>query len=213
LRLLVLGASGGIGSWFTRLASQRGHDVTAVVRPRASVDTAGVAVKRGDVTDPTFLREVVAGHDVVVSCLGLRRAGKSPFARLLSPADLTERVTRILIDVMRSADVRRIVIVSAGGVRDSFAHLTWPVKRLVTTANVGVAYRDLAKMEEIVERSGLDWLLVRPVTLTGGEPTGRARLVERYGLFSTIRRADVAEWMLQAIETSSSISERRVLLG
>jgi len=200
MRLLVLGASGGIGRWLVKLGALR-HEVTALVRPGAELDApANVVVRRGDPADAAALAEALAGQDAVLSALGLRRAGKSPWAPLRSPADLTQRVTARLIPAMREQGIGRLAVVSAAGVGESFARCSWPVRKLVSTANVGVAYRDLAAMESVLAASDVDWLAVRPVTLVDGQPTGAARPVERYGLTSTIRRADVAAWMLNAVE-------------
>jgi uncharacterized protein YbjT (DUF2867 family) len=214
LRLLILGASGGIGSWLTSLAAERGHEVTALVRPAADfAPPASVNVVRGDVSEPSVFDTVVPGQDAVLSALGLRRAGRSPSAPLLSPSDLTQRVARQIVEPMRRHGVRRMIVVSAGGVADSFSQLTFPVKRLVSSGNIAVAYRDLAAMEEQLATSGLDWLAVRPVTLTNGRPTGRARAVVKYSLFSTVRRSDVAAWMLRQIERDGPFPARTVMLG
>jgi hypothetical protein len=87
------------------------------------------------------------------------------------------------------------------------------VRHLVRTGNVAVAYRDLAAMETVMEASDLDWLAVRPVTLVNGAPTGCARPVSHYGLTSTVRRADVATWMLTAVERRCPFEDRCILLG
>ena len=214
MRLLVLGASGGCGQWLVRLAAERGHDVTAIVRRDTAIEPhAGVTVRHADVTDPMVLDAAVPAHDAVLSCLGLRRAGRSPWARLQSPPDLTERVTTHLARAMREHEVPRLVAISAGGVGDSRTQLAWPVQRLVDTGNVAVAYRDLARMEAVLAASGLDWCVARPVTLVDGAPTGGARAVSRYGLASTVRRADVAWWMLDVAEREGALDERAVLLG
>jgi putative NADH-flavin reductase len=214
VRLVVIGASGGVGRWVTNLASSEGDTVTAVVRPSSEFTAApGVRVVRGDLTDPAFLEATIAGHDAVVSCVGIRRAGMSPFAKLLSPPDLTTRLASSLARVLDVQDVRRLIVVSAGGVGDSFARLTWPVQQLVSTGNVAVAYQDLAGMEARLAQSSLDWLAVRPVTLVNGAPLGRARPVTRYALTSIVRRADVAAWMLAAARRHDSFIEHTVLLG
>ena len=210
----MLGASGGVGRWVVTLAASEGHAVTAVLRASSQFGgMPGVSLVRGDITDPAFLEGVVAGHDAVVSCVGLRRAGKSPFARLLSPPDLTTRLASSLTRAMENQNVRRLIVISAGGVADSFARLTWPVQQLVEAGNVAVVYRDLAGMEARLAASSLDWLAVRPVTLMNGAPIGRARPVDRYGLTSTIRRADVAAWMLAAAVRHDSFLQHTVLLG
>jgi putative NADH-flavin reductase len=214
VRLVILGASGRVGRWAATIAARAGHTVTAALRPSSQFNPVdGVAVARGDVTDPAFLESVVASHDAVVSCVGLRRAGLSPFAKLLSPPDLTTRLASTVARAMDNQHVRRLIVLSAGGVGDSFERLTWPVQQLVHTGNVAVAYRDLAGMEARLAASSLDWLAVRPVTLMNGSFLGRARPVQKYGLASIVRRADVAAWMIERATQHDSFIEHTVLLG
>ena len=214
MKLLVLGGSGGCGRWLVRLAADQGHHVTAVIRPQTSFEAPpGVGVLRGEVLDADFLRGAVEGVEVVLCALGLRRAGKSPWSALLSPADLMERVAGILVSSMRSGGVSRGVVISAAGVGDSIAQLSRPVRWLVRQGQLRVAYRDLERMEQVLACSGLDILTVRPVTLLDGPPRKQAQEVERYGLTSTVRRSEVADWMLSAAERPDRFSKRAVLLG
>lgn len=214
MRVLVLGASGGCGRWVARLAAERGHDVTALVRQDTPyAPPSGVQVQRGEALDAEVLQEAVAGHDVVFSCLGLKRSSRSLWAKLLSPPDLVSRVIRQLATIMPEHGVRRLVVISAAGVGSSRTKATWPVRRLISLGNVAVGYSDLERMESELGETELDWLAVRPVTLVGGEPTGRAGPVDRYALFSTIRRADVAGWMVDAAEASPPFETRQVMLG
>ena len=214
-RILVLGASGGCGRWLVQLAAERGHRVTALIRLSARLDALpGVTIRYGEVLAPGVLETALAGHDVVLSCLGLRRVNPlHPWSRLLSPPDLTTRVVQQLVPLMRQHGIGRLLVISAGGVAESVRQLSWPVTRLIQLGQVGVAYRDLATMENMLANSDLDWLAVRPVTLVNGTPTGRARPVARYHLWSHIRRSDVAAWMLGALEAAAPYAVRCVLLG
>src|SRR5262249_7875067 len=214
MKLLVLGASGGCGRWLAQLATERGHQVTALVRPSTSfVAPAGVSVLRGEVLDQNAIAAAVAGQGILFSCLGLRRAGPSPWARLLSPPDLMAKVARILIAEMRRQRIQRLMVVSAGGVGASAAQLTRPVRWLIGSGHLGTAYRDLENMEQELTTSCLDWLAVRPVTLVNGQPTGAAHPVEHYSMFSMVRRSDVAGWMLSRAEPPEPFEPRTVLLG
>jgi uncharacterized protein YbjT (DUF2867 family) len=165
------------------------------------------------VLDAATLASAVDGQDAVASCLGIRRASRLPWAPILSPPDFTARVTAALIPAMTRAGVRRVVALSAGGVAESITQLTAPVRWMVGAGNVGLAYRDLAEMERLLSGSPLDWLAVRPVTLMDGPPTSRVAKVTRYGLFSIVRRSDVAAWMLGALARPTSFVEQTVMIG
>jgi uncharacterized protein YbjT (DUF2867 family) len=214
MKLLVLGASGATGGWLTRLSVQAGHDVTALVRPgTAFVAPDNVRVIRGEALDAASLATAVAGQEAVASCLGIRRASKAPWAALLSPPDLMTRVTALLVPAMVRAGVRRVVAISAGGVAESVTQCSAVIRWMTGAGTIGVAYRDLAEMERQLSASHLDWLAVRPVTLLNGPPTGFASKVDRYGLFSIVRRSDVAAWMLGAVSRPMPYIEQTVLLG
>jgi len=214
MRIAVLGASGGVGTWFVRLARDAGHEVRALVRPGTSVQSVdGVTLVRGEALDHRDLERAVDGADAVVSCLGQRRTGRSPWSRALSPADLMGRVAGSLLPCMERQGIGRFVFVSAGGVGESRHQLSASVRWLVRTGRIGDAYRDLEAMETRVARSGVDWTAVRPVTLIDGAPTGRAKPVARYTMFSTVRRSDVAAFMLATVDGSQDTSRRAVLIG
>jgi uncharacterized protein YbjT (DUF2867 family) len=214
MNLLILGASGRCGVWLTRLAAEQGQAVTAVVRdPSRFAAPPGVTVVRGEATDPATFDRVVPGHDAILSALGQRRAGLFPWSRRLSPDDLMQQVMTGLVPAMERHRVRRLVAISAAGVADSYSRCSWSVRRMVRAGNIGVGYRDLEAMEGRLADSSLDWLAVRPVILVDGEPTHRARPVDRFGLFSRVRRSDVAAWMLDAVGRAEPFAERRAMLG
>ncbi len=214
MKLLVLGASGATGGWLTRMSTQAGHEVTALVRPGATfASPPSVRVMRGEVLDAATLAGALDGHHAVACCLGIRRAGKTPWSALESPPDLMTRVAGLLVTAMPRAGVRRVVAISAGGVAESITQCTGVIRWIAGAGNVGVAYRDLAEMERQLSASRLDWLAVRPVTLMNGGPTGLARKVDRYGLFSIVRRSDVAAWMRGALARPTPYVEQTLLLG
>jgi len=68
-------------------------------------------------------------------------------------------------------------------------------------------YEDLARMEDVVRDSGLDWTVSRPPKLTDGALTGHYRTaIDRNvrGGFS-ISRADVAHHMLACVTRAETI--------
>lgn len=214
MKLLVLGASGRCGRWVVRLAAGRGHHVCVVVRPSSSYrPPPGVVVARGEVLDPRFVDEIVPEHHLVISCVGQRRASPSPWSELRSPPDLVERVMTNVVSAVGGSPGYRVLWLSAAGVGSSRACTTPTVRRIIDTGNIAVAYRDLSAAEALVTRAGVDSLAVRPVTLRPGAPRREVGPVERYGLLSTIRRGDVARWMLDVADGTRAHQGKTVLLG
>jgi 2-alkyl-3-oxoalkanoate reductase len=68
---LITGATGFVGSHLAQACAARGWGVRALARPgsdTAALEGQGIAVVRGDVTDPPSLPEAVRGVDVVFHC-------------------------------------------------------------------------------------------------------------------------------------------------
>ena len=175
MRFLILGASGGCGSWLVHLAHERGHEITAVVRQGSAYrPPAGVTMKVGEVTEAAFVASIVHGNDAVLSCIGLRRAGVSLWARLLSPPDLVQVVMRNIRSALSEDENARVIWISAGGVAESRAQATLPIRWMIRAGSVCVAYEDLEVAEGETPPASHKWLTVRPVTLLNGEPKGKA---------------------------------------
>jgi putative NADH-flavin reductase len=205
MKVTVIAATGGTGRHILDQAVAAGHDVTAVVRNPAKLGGAPVRVIAADLTrpDPGALREAVAGADAVLSALGATNAGEEGVA---------ERGTRAIVAAMETAGTRRLVVLSAAPLGtvaspqrpdpprhdpgDGFfmRHLGAPFARRMFRAH----YADLARMEDLVRASGLDWTISRPPKFTDKPVTGRYREAFNRnvrGGFS-IPRADVAHHML-----------------
>ncbi len=215
MKILVLGASGGCGQWVVKLAQQRGHEVTAVVRPGSSyVAPEGVFLSGEDILDDGVLDRILPGQQAVVSCLGMS-LGKSgnPFLPLRSPPDLMSSVVRRLCSAMPACGVQRVISISSGGVGDSSVQTNWLIRLFFTLSNVSISHKDLAAMEDIYADSGLDWLAIRPVTLKEGGPTNTAKAVSFYGLRSKITKGEVARLMLDAAEQTRPFSDHTPLLA
>jgi putative NADH-flavin reductase len=199
-RLVVFGASGGTGRPLVAQALAAGHDVTAFVRDAASAPP-GARVVTGDVLDADAVAAAVAGHDVIVSALGHRRQGRNPWARDASPPELMTHATAHLVDAARRHRIARILFVGVHGCGDSRARTGVIYRYLVERTTIGIALRDFNVVERMLAGSGLDWLVARPVSLVDGDATGRCRVREdRISSFATIRRADVAAFVLAHVD-------------
>ena len=205
MHLLILGASGGVGRHLLTRAASQGHRVTVLARTASRVDAPeGVRVVHGEIYRGEGLGEAMPGVDAVLSTIGLqRRNPANPWSRMISPPDLTSVAARHVTEAMQAHGVRRVVALSAAGVGDSRARLNAVMRFFLATTMIGTAYDDLARMEDTYARSGLDWLAPRPTRLVDA-PSGKpARVVDAFGTSDHIARADVAAWMLPALDEPS----------
>jgi putative NADH-flavin reductase len=73
VKLVVFGANGATGRHLTNFAAREGHQVTAVTRRPDDFPIAhpNVRVAVADAFDRSAVTDAVAGHDAVVSILGV----------------------------------------------------------------------------------------------------------------------------------------------
>jgi len=200
MKLVILGATGGIGLELVKQAVERGHSLTALVRApeRLEAFRDRITIVAGDLLNSTELTRVLNGHDAVLSSFGPR----DPRAN----GNLLKSFASELTKAMLHSGIRRVIVVSVAFL---FKDMIIPPAYLVGRMFFAHHVADAAAMEEILEKSGLDWTIVRPPRLTEKPLTGKYRVREghlpRFGF--TISRADVADYMIKAVENRSSIGK------
>jgi putative NADH-flavin reductase len=221
MKVTIAAATGGVGRELLGQALAAGHDVTAVVRSpdklpaevraggKARIVTADMAA-----ADPAALESAAAGADAILSGLGPRSS---------SDAGIASQGTRAIVAAMQATGVRRIVVVSAAPV-GTVASARRPspprhdpgegffmrqVGSRFARAVFGKVYADLAGMEDILAGSGLDWTAVRPPRLTSKPLTGTYRTATGQNVRGgwLVSRADVAHFMLQALDRPETIGQ------
>ncbi len=202
MNLLVLGATGGTGLEIVRMAIERGHSVTALVRSpeRLKPFRDRITIRQGSLLNSAELEPVIAGHDAVLSAFGPRL----PVSK--ADANLLQRFAVSLTGAMARAGVRRAVIESVAFLfRDSVLPPAYLLGRLLFPGIVA----DASAMERVFRENGLDWTIVRPPELTDKPYTEWYRVREghlpRFGF--KISRADVADLMTKLVEDRSSIGK------
>lgn len=209
MQVLVVGATGGTGRQVVEQALQLGHFVTAFVRDPAKllIQHPNLTVLTGDVLKPETVLPAVRRQDVVICSLGSRPGQKD---------QAVAEGTRNLVVAMHQAGVRKLFVVSSLGVGTSYEEASLPSKLIIKTLLSGVI-AEKEKQEQAVRESGLDWVIVRPTSLTNGPITGHYRIGEHLPFsrfdFPRISRADVAAFLLHQLEKDTYQQKAITLTG
>jgi putative NADH-flavin reductase len=212
-KILVIGASRGIGLETVKTALRAGRSVRALARSAASIPIADAALDKvsGDALDRDTVRNALLDVDVVIQTLGVDFSPRLIFegTRLFSES------TRILVDVMKAAGVKRLITVTGLGAGDSRGHAGLLYDAILFPLLLKRVYDDKDVQEWIVRSSGLDWTIVRPGMLTNGPATNQYRVLTapKDWRFGVISRADVANFLERLTNDRALIGTTPLLIS
>lgn len=197
LKIALFGATGMIGSRIAAQAIARGHEVTAFVRqPRAIDGLAASSVVAADLFDTVASAARIRGFDVIASAYAPPRD---------EPSKVIE-ATRALVELARTAGVKRVVAVGGAGSLE-----VAPGRQLVDTEGfpdaykaVALAHREALSFYRTV--TDVDWTFFAPAALiapgakTGAFRTGADSLIVDANGDSKISAEDYAVAFVDEIE-------------
>lgn len=193
MKLLIIGASRGIGLDVVQTALEAGHEVTALVRNPGAfpVNHEKLRVVKGDILDKAGVEAAVRGQDAVCLTIGIKATRK--------PVSVFSEGAKTVVEAMRNSSCKRLITVTGIGAGDSKGHGGFLYDKIFKPLFVKTIYEDKDRQEAIVRESGLDWVIVRPGFLTNGPRTGKYRvLTDLKGVKAgKISRADVADFIVR----------------
>ena len=201
MNILVLGATGRVGSEVVRYALNDGLQVTVFVRSpeKLQVENDDLTVIQGNVLDKDAVVQALKGIDVVISALnfdgGMTLSTSMPY----------------IVDAMEKEGVKRIITVATAGILQSrvepekLRYQSSESKRTVT-----LPVEDHHAAYDYLSKSALDWTVVCPTYLPDGERTGVYR-VEKDFLpedGNRITVGDTADFTYKQITSNEYIKTR-----
>ncbi|MGB0177337.1 MAG: NAD(P)-dependent oxidoreductase [Owenweeksia sp.] len=171
MSLLILGSTGGTGKLLVREAIHNGYNVRTIARQpeKLPLENKNLTVFEGNPSDPRLLASALEGCQTVISALNISRKSLNPWSSLITPPEFMSQTMQRVIRIGSEKQLKRIVVISAWGVNESFKELPFWFRAMVKWSNIGPAYRDHGRQENILRSSGLEWTAVRASGLTDSE--------------------------------------------
>jgi putative NADH-flavin reductase len=199
MKILSLGANGAVGQLALDDLLNTNHEVTALVRDTSSMKRKHpqLTVVQGEPTKTADLDRLLAGHDAVLRTLG---------ARTNKRTTLRTEVATNMIAGMKRHGVRKLVWLDAAGVGSSKEFVqrsSFFFGRIIIPLFLNHMYEDAAVADELIGKSGCDWVIVRPMSFTNRVKTGNISVVIDMSLTVRLRlritRADVAAFLVEQV--------------
>lgn len=209
-KIVLIGASGFIGSAILKEALDRGHNVTAVVRHPEKIKLIhkNLVVEQGDVSISDTIIKMSKGADAVISAY-------NPGWTNPDLAIETTRVYGTILEGIRQSGVKRFMVV--GGAASLFIS---PGKRFMDAGLMPESFLPAVKaladfyLKDLTDEKIIDWIFFSPAgNIAPGERTGKFRLGKDDMIFdsegkSNISVQDYAVAMIDELEKPVHHRER-----
>jgi putative NADH-flavin reductase len=195
MKILIIGATRGIGAALLLQALETGYEVTVLARNPASITIThdNLRLLKGDILDSTSVEAAVQGQDAICVTIG------APIS--FKPVTVFSEGIRQVLNAMQHHPGQRLICVTGIGAGDSKGHGGFLYDRIFKPLLLKTIYADKDIQEDAIRKSGVDWVIARPAGLTNGPKTGRYRVLTNLeGVISgRISRADVAHFIIQEL--------------
>lgn len=156
MKVIIFGATGGIGKQAVKHAKKHGYEVTVYVRNKNKITDKDVRIIEGEISDYNLMKEAVTGQDAVIWCVGIPL--KKKYRTMFSLEG-----HRTLIKAMEDVGIKRLIDWGTPSVpfkEDKKSFIT-VVPGIMAGLFLTDAKKEMVEIGNLLEASSLDWTMVR----------------------------------------------------
>lgn len=193
--ILLLGATGRLGDVVLNALLNKSYHVTVLVRSpkKLKINNDKLRVTKGDVASEGDLREALEGVRTVVAVLG---------HGFRTPYPVQSRTLEVLVPLMVEKNIKRIITITGAALktkedpRSRILDITEKLLSLIDPYRI----KDAKRQQELLEKSNLDWTVVRTPVHKDGSSTLGAAGYKQPTPWQRVTRSAVANFILECIE-------------
>ncbi|MCI2256787.1 SDR family oxidoreductase [Domibacillus sp. PGB-M46] len=201
MNILILGATGRVGSQIVTCALHDRHHVTVLVRTpeKFQINNENLTIIQGNVLNKDDIGRAMHGMDAVISALNTD-----------GTTTLSESMP-LIIEAMENEGIKRIITIGTAGILQSrttpnFLRYQSSESKQKSTR----AAKEHHKVYDMLKQSTLEWTIVCPTYLPDGERVGNYRIDRNFlpegG--AEISVPDTAEFTFKQVKASDYIKSR-----
>lgn len=199
MKVIIFGASGGIGKWAVKYSLQKKYEVTAYLRnpDKLTIKDANLTVIKGEITDYKTMCSAIKDHDAVIWCVGI---SMSPRHKTMDSLEGHKN----LVKAMQETGVKRLIDWATPSIpfKDDKKSFITIVPGILAGIALPRAKKEMIAIGELIEQSNLDWTLVRFMAPQNSSYTGKVKV--GFGdikMSFAISREDIGAFMVEQVES------------
>jgi putative NADH-flavin reductase len=212
MKVVLIGASGFVGTPVLNELLNRGNQVTAVVRnpEKINLKNENLTVKAADVFDADNLAALLKGNDAVISAYNAGWTNPDYYKDFINASEAIQQA-------VKKSGVKRLLVIGGAGSLE-----IKPGVQLVDTPEFPAEFKTAATaardyLDILRKETELDWTFISPaIDLHPGKRTGKFRLGNDNPVFdadgkSAISVEDMAVAIVDELENNRFIKKRFTL--
>jgi len=205
MKIAILGSTGFVGNVLIKKAIARGYEIKTLARNPEKLNEIKdkIEIIQGNVFEPASIDTAIEGTEVVLSTVG------PPPGKPCNPGQYQEAMKNI-IAVMEKHAIKRYIHIG-GAVHQGGENEIWNFKRKFLRFFLNLMSKPILiakQLEwEVLKSSDLEWTLVRPPRITGGNISARLYANEKYLYSLQISVEDLTDFILDQIKSREWIKK------
>ena len=209
MKVIIFGATGGIGKWAVKHALEKGYNVTAYVRNKQKVEIKNekLTIVQGEIYDYDKVKSSLDGQDAVIWCVGI------PMKNKLVKFE-SQKGHEILLKAMKEQGVKRLIDWGTPSVafnKDKKSFITI-VPGIMAGIIFSKAKAEMIAIGQMLKESDLDWTMVRFMMPQDTAYTGKVKV--GFGdvkMNFAISREDIGAFMVEQVESKKYIKSMPII--